>query len=150
MRKYFTLLFLIVAILAFGQGRTITGKITDEKNKPVVNATIVVKGTTIGTTTNENGNYVLNVPSRAATLVVSYIGMGEKEIDLSSTDTYNVTLSSKTKDLQEVVVVGYGTQKRANLTASISTVKAPDIENRPFTSVDQMLEGKVPGLQAPV
>ena len=72
--------------------------------------------------------------------MITYTGIGQKEIELTSSDTYDVTISSKTKDLQEVVVIGYGTQKRAFLTASVATIKAPDIENRPYTSVDQMFE----------
>ena len=150
MRKFLALIAFFLCFQAFAQNRTVSGKVTDENGRPVSNASIAVKGTSIGTTSNENGNYSITIPSRASTLVVSYTGMGEKEIDLSSASNYDVSLSAKIKDLQEVVVVGYGTQKRANLTASISTIKAPDIENRPYTSVDQMLEGKVPGLQAPL
>jgi TonB-linked SusC/RagA family outer membrane protein len=150
MRKMYMLLSLFLCIQTFAQNRTISGRVTDEKNNPIANATVAVKGTQNGTTTNENGNYALTLSSHATTLVVSYIGMGEKEIELTSSDRYDVSLSTKTKDLQEVVVVGYGTQRRANVTASIATVKAADIEDRPYTSIDQMLEGKVPGLQAPL
>ncbi|MFL5787007.1 MAG: TonB-dependent receptor plug domain-containing protein, partial [Flavisolibacter sp.] len=149
MRKILVLAAFFLCLQAYSQNRTVSGRVTDESGKPVSNASVVVKGTSIGTTTNENGNYSVIVPPRANTIVITYTGMGQKEIELTSSDTYDVTISSKTKDLQEVVVIGYGTQKRAFLTASVATIKAPDIENRPYTSVDQMFEGKVPGLQAP-
>jgi TonB-linked SusC/RagA family outer membrane protein len=151
MRKIIMLLSFFLCIQSFAQNRTISGKVTDEKNNAISNATIVVKGTQTGTTTDANGNYSLTVSSRATTIIVSYLGMGDKEIEINaSSDRYDVTLSTKTKDLAEVVVVGYGTQRRSNIASSISTVKAPEIENRPYTSVDQMLEGKVSGLQAPL
>ncbi len=137
-------------LFAAAQGRSISGKVTDDKGIGIANASVSIKGTTIGTITSANGSFTLSVPSTARSLVVSYIGMGEKEISLTTSNTYAVSLSATSKnDLQEIVVVGYGTQKRASLTSSQTSVKAPEIENRPFTSVDQMLQGKVAGLQAP-
>jgi TonB-linked SusC/RagA family outer membrane protein len=143
--------FLYSCIFAEAQNRSISGKIVDDKGNGVANASVVVKGTTVGTVTNANGSFTLSVPSTARAIVVSYIGMGEKEISLTSSNTYDVSLSANSKnDLQEIVVVGYGTQRRANVTSAQTTVKAQEIENRPFTSVDQMLQGKVAGLQAPL
>jgi TonB-linked SusC/RagA family outer membrane protein len=141
--------FLSTFTFATAQNRTITGQVVDDKGSGIANASVVVKGTSVGTITNANGSFSLSVPANARTIVVSYIGMGEREIALTNNNTYDVSLSATKSDLQEVVVVGYGTQKRANLTGSQSSVKPPDIENRPFPSVDQMLGGKVPGLQAP-
>lgn len=141
--------FLTSFIFAAAQNRTISGKVTDDKGSGIANASVVVKGTSVGTMTTANGSFTLSVPTSARAIIVSYIGMSDKEISLTNSTAYNINLSATKSDLQEVVVVGYGTQKRASLTASQSSVKAPDIENRPFASVDQMLGGKVPGLQAP-
>lgn len=141
------LLFISMQLLA--QNRTITGKVTDEKGAGIPNASVTVKGNpNIGTTTNSEGNFSLSVPANAQSLLVSSIGLGEKEIALTSSSTYNVTLSTKAQDLQEVVVVAYGQQKKADITGSVSTVKAADVENRPFTSVDKILQGQVAGLQS--
>ncbi len=143
--------FLCPFLFAAAQNRSISGKVVDDKGNGIANASIIVRGTAIGTITNANGSFTLSVPSSARAIVVSYIGMGEKEIGLTNSNTYDVSLSATSKnDLQEIVVVGYGTQKRANVTSAQTNVKAPEIENRPFTSVDQMLQGKVAGLQAPL
>ena len=152
MKKILMLLLGVFIALTqlLAQTRTITGRVTDDSGNPVQNASVVVKGSTTGTTTNEQGDFTLSIPSGARTIIVSNIGMVEREIDITSSNNYSITLSAKTAELQEVVVSGYGTQRRANITSSIATVKAVDIENRPFTSVDQMLAGKIPGLQAPV
>src|SRR4051812_47240608 len=115
------MLLLCTQLLA--QNRTITGKVTDEKRNPVPNASVIIKGTTSGTTTAADGTFSISVPSNSRTLVISSIGMGEKEVTIGSQLTYDVTLSaSERNDLQEIVVVGYGTQKRADLTGSVATV----------------------------
>ena len=146
-----TFYFLLFALAVVAQDRSITGKVTDEKGIALPNVSVIVKGSSIGTTTNADGNFSLGVPASATSLVVSFVGMGDKEINLTAENVYNVTLTTGAKNnLDEVVVVGYGTQRRANITASVSTVRAVDIENRPYTSVDQALQGKVAGLQAPV
>jgi TonB-linked SusC/RagA family outer membrane protein len=130
------------------QTRTISGKVTDDQGNPIPNSSIVIKGTNTGTTSDLSGNFSLTVPSTAKALVVSSIGMSEKEIALTSESSYTVSLSFTKGDLQEVVVVGYGTQKRADMTGVVATVKAADIENQPFTSVDKALQGQVAGLQS--
>ncbi|MGZ5135844.1 MAG: SusC/RagA family TonB-linked outer membrane protein, partial [Flavitalea sp.] len=149
-KTIFTTLLIFVTFFVFAQGRTVSGRVTDEKGFPLGNVSVVVKGTTSGTITKEDGTFTLQVPSRSSTLVVSYIGMAEKEIAITASDSYAVTLTSGTKNnLDEVVVVGYGTQRRANVTSSVTTIRASEIENRPFTSVEQALQGKVAGMQAP-
>ncbi|HVG40630.1 MAG TPA: SusC/RagA family TonB-linked outer membrane protein, partial [Chitinophagaceae bacterium] len=151
MRKVLLLLgtLFLIGTSAFAQNRQLTGRVIDERGNGLANASITIKGTNSGTTTNSEGSFALSVPNTAQALVVSFIGLGEKEIPITRTDSYTITLSSTTKDLQEVVVVGYGTQRRANLTSSVGTVKGEDIENKPFTSVDQILQGKVAGMQVP-
>ncbi len=143
--------FLLVGMYAMAQTRTISGKVTDEKGNGLANASVVVKGTNIGTTTTPDGNFSFSVPSNANTLIVSYVGRNSREISLTGSNEYNVSLTPASNgNLDEVVVVGYGTQRRANVTSSVSTVKSADIQNRPYTSVDEELQGKVAGLQAPV
>lgn len=151
MRKLILLSFglLLMSMQLLAQTRTITGKVTDEKGSGLANASIVVKGTNIGTTTAGDGSFSLSVPSNATTLVVSYIGLGDKEINLTSSNTYNVSLSPGAKGkLDEVVVVAYGTQQRRKVTGSVSKVAGSEIEDIPMPSVDQMLQGKVAGLQS--
>jgi TonB-dependent starch-binding outer membrane protein SusC len=153
MRKLILLCFwlLLIGASAIAQTRTVSGRVTDEKGNGLANASVVVKGTNLGTTTGPDGSFTLGVPSKAASLVVSYVGLADKEIALNSSSEYNVSLTAATKNnLDEVVVVGYGTQRRREMSASISTVRSADIENRPYTSIDQELQGKVAGLQAPV
>src|SRR4051812_14093489 len=152
MRRILTLLLgvLFISVQALAQNtRTITGKITDEKGNPVPNASVLVKGTNLGTTTTTTGSFSLNVPESAKTLVVSSIGMGEKEVAITSASNLNVTLSSSsTNDMQEVVVVAYGQAKKTDITGAVATVKGGDIENKPFTSIDKALQGAVAGLQS--
>lgn len=141
----------IIAVLglqARAQNRTITGKVTDENGTGIPNTSVLIRGTTIGTTTNAEGSFSLSIPTNSKTLVVSSVGMGEKEIRLTNSNTYTINLSANTKDLQEVVVVGYGTQRKTEQTGAISTVGGKEVENRPFSSFDKMLQGEVAGLQS--
>ena len=137
-----------IATQLLAQNRTVTGKVTDEKGNVVGNASVMVKGSTTGTTTNADGNFSISLPAKAHVLVITSIGLGETEVSLSDASTYSVVLSSTAKSLQEVVVVGYGTQRKTNVTGSIGTVRASEIENKPFTSVDKVLQGTVAGLQS--
>ncbi|HEY2721769.1 MAG TPA: TonB-dependent receptor [Chitinophagaceae bacterium] len=150
MRKF---LFLLMAvILAIGQlhaqQRTVTGKVTNERGEIVPNASVIIKGTTVGTTTLTDGSFSISVPSNARTLVITSVGLGTTELALTNSTNYSVVLSSTAKNLDEVVVVAYGAQKRTNVTGAIATVKPAAIENKPFTSVDKALQGAVAGLQS--
>jgi TonB-dependent starch-binding outer membrane protein SusC len=140
---------LLISSQLLAQTRTVSGKVTDERGAGIANASVTVKGnTSIGTTTNAEGNFTLAVPARATAILVSAVGLGEKEIALSSKTSYPVTLSTTSQDMQEVVVVAYVTQKKAELTGAVATVKGSDIENQPFTSIDKALQGQVAGLQS--
>lgn len=150
MRKLVTMLLCVVFAVTqtVAQTRTIKGKVTDTKSNPVSNASVVVKGSTTGTTTDANGDFSINVPATAKSLVISSLNFTSQEVVIGKNTTVAVSLVSTAQDLQEVVVVGYGTQKKANLTGSIAIVKAADIESLPFSSVDKALQGKVAGLQS--
>lgn len=125
---------------------TVTGKVTDELNNPLPGVNVLVKGTTTGTTTNSDGLYTLTVPDENSTLVFSFIGYTTQEVALGSQSEINVTLQPDIKSLQEVVVVGYGTQKKVNLTGSVSSVSSSDLENRPITQASQALAGLASGV----
>ncbi len=142
-----TLLFLSCILFAgslFAQ-RTITGMVTDDKGTPLVNVSVTVKGTTAGTTTKADGSYSLTVPSGAKTLVFTSVDMAPQEVNITS-NNISVAMTQQGKSLDEVVVVAYGTQSKKKVTGAISKVDGADLENKPFASVDQMLQGKVPGL----
>lgn len=130
------------------QSRVITGTIVDEKGLPVANASVLVKGTHHGTSTNAEGRFSLSVPNPNATLVVSSINFTNREIALNGQASISVVLQSSVAGIEEVVVVGYGTQKKSNLTASVSTVSGDKVAQVPMSSVDQILQGKVAGLQS--
>lgn len=130
------------------QNRTISGRITNEQGEGIANASITVKGTTNGTVTNATGNFSLSIPSSARTLVVSSVGFQPREISIGSQNTYELTLSGEAQDMNEVVVVAYGTQKRESITGSVATVGAKQLETRLTTNITQALAGAAPGIAA--
>ena len=123
---------------------TVSGVVSDALG-PVAGANIVEKGTTNGTITDMNGNFTLEVASNA-TLVISYIGYKEQEIAVNGQKTVNVTLTEDSEALDEVVVIGYGTVKKSDLTGSVGSIQADKIEGLSIKSVDQMLQGRTSGL----
>ncbi len=140
-------LFIFGQLLA-QQSRTVTGKVTDDKGSPIQNASVTIKGSAIGTTTDATGGFRLSIPESAKVLVISSVGMAPQELTIGSKTDFNVSLQTTEQALQEVVVVAYGTTKKSDLTGSVTQVKAPDIENKPFSSVDKVLQGQVAGLQS--
>ncbi|MBL0744115.1 TonB-dependent receptor [Chryseolinea sp. Jin1] len=124
----------------------VKGTVTDEAGSPLPGVNVLVKGTSIGTVTDSNGNFSLNAPDENAILVFSFIGYSSKEIAVSSQSLINTSLSPDTQTLEEVVVIGYGTQKKSDLTGSVGSVKAEDIQERQLPSVSQALAGKVTGV----
>jgi len=127
------------------QHRRIRGKVVDSSGDPVIGANVLEKGTANGTVTDVEGNFVLTV-SDHPTLVVSYIGYTTVEIRLGDRQIVNIVLKEDAEALDEVVVVGYGTQKKVNLTGSVDQVTSDVFEGRPSSNVTQMLEGVVPNL----
>lgn len=119
---------------------------TDDKNAPVIGASIGVKGTVIGTATNEVGAFTLSVPSGADSVVVSAIGFLNRVVAITG-GTLHVQLTASRAQLDEIVVVGYGTQKKGDLTAPISTVNTNEMLKRTTTNPMEALQGSVPGVQ---
>lgn len=125
---------------------SISGTVRDAMGEPVIGASVVEKGTTNGTVTDLDGNFSLSVSS-GATLEISFIGFKTQEIKVEPGKAINVTLKEDTEVLDEVVVVGFGTQKKVNLTGAVGVVTQEEIAQRPVTNVTQALQGVVPGLQ---
>ena len=147
--KYvFPILFLFCTTftLTANAQTTLQGKVTDESGKPLQSVSVIVKGTSHGTTTDESGNFTLSVSSNDL-LVVSSVGFITKEIKVGNESNITVSLTSASSELSDVIVIGYGTQRRTNVTGAISTVSGKTINELPVASVQQALQGRVPGLQ---
>lgn len=130
----------------FSQTEQVTGRVTDITGAPLPGANVLEKGTTNGVQTDFDGNFSLNVQNLNNVLIVSYIGFATQEVPLEGQSVVSVSLEESASGLDEVVVVGYGTQKRANLTGAVSTVSAEVIENRPITSAATALQGTTSGV----
>jgi len=150
MRKILLLgltLFLVNA-MAFAQGRVITGTVTStEDGLGVPGATVLVKGTTIGTATDIDGKYTINVPAGSNVLVFTFVGLTSQEVNIGNRSTINVALESDVTALSEVIVTGYGTQPKREVTGAVSSVKGDAIQNLPLQSFDRALQGRASGVQ---
>jgi TonB-linked SusC/RagA family outer membrane protein len=140
------LAFLLAVTVARAQ-QPVKGKITDEKGAPIPGATISVKGTSVGTYTDNAGNFSFTLPPNTKVLIVSAVGYGEKEITVSKETEFSISLSHDGKSMDEVVVVAYGSQKKESITGAITTVTAAALEKRPLTNAVSALEGSAAGIQ---
>ena len=150
MRKFVAILLgaILVVTQVAAQNKTIKGRVTEDGKKPLSNASIIVKGTTVASKTNDEGYYSITIPANGRVLKFSSLNFEDQEVNIGSKSEINVILVNTVSDLQQVIVTGYGTTKKATNTGSIATVKASEIENLPFSSVDRALQGKVAGLQS--
>ncbi|MCU4163482.1 SusC/RagA family TonB-linked outer membrane protein [Carboxylicivirga caseinilyticus] len=128
-------------------GKTVNGTVVDQDGAPIPGVTIIVKGSTIGTVTDMDGKFQLNDVPEDGILRVSFIGMQEVELTVAGKTTFNVTLQSELQDIDEVVVIGYGVQKKSSLTGAVAQVKSEDMENRTISNPLQALAGKASGVQ---
>lgn len=126
-------------------GVDISGKITDENGQGLPGASVVVKGTTNGVTADLDGNYKLSVPDDAI-LLISFVGYINQEVSIAGRSSIDVQMQLDTEQLEEIVVVGYGTQKRNDVTGSIASVESSQISSRPIASVEDAMQGLIPGL----
>ncbi|MDN3667559.1 SusC/RagA family TonB-linked outer membrane protein [Algibacter miyuki] len=129
------------------QQRTITGVVKDQSGMFLPGANVLVKGTTNGTMTDFDGEFKVNVDEKATTLVISYIGFETLEVSMGSKSVFSITLSESSESLKEVVIVGFGTQKKASLVSSITTISPKDIKG-PTSNLTSMMAGRVPGMIA--
>lgn len=128
------------------QLQVVKGSVADEKGEPLPGVSVLLKGTQQGTTTNGSGEYSIPVPNENATLVFSFVGYITQEVIVGNRTTVDISMAVDAKGLEEVVVVGFGTQKKVNLTGSVGTVTAEDLEKRTVTRASQALQGQMSGI----
>jgi TonB-linked SusC/RagA family outer membrane protein len=148
MKKVLSLMAGLILFLngvVYAQQREITGKVTDANGSPLAGVSVKVKGTNNGTYTEEDGTYKLNLPKGLGTLVFSYIGYEDQEVDVKS-DKVNLSLTQTAKNLNEVVVVGYGTTVKKELTSVVSRVKGSEVQNMPVPNLSQAIQGRAAGV----
>lgn len=126
--------------------KKITGKVMDDNNVPIIGANVIVKGSTNGTITDIDGNFTLEVPAHAI-LLISYIGYVSQEVLVKNQNNLAILMIEDSKSIDEVVVIGYGSVKKSNLTGAVSSVKTTEIQQTPLTSIDQGLVGRASGVQ---
>ena len=134
------------SVLSVMQGKTIKGQILDETGESMIGVSVLVKGTTIGTVTDFDGNYTLEVPSGKNILEISYIGYKTKEITIGNNSLINIKMEPDTQALDEVVVIGYGTVKKRDLTGAVASMKNEDVTVAPTSNVMEALQGKIAGM----
>lgn len=145
---------LMIALLffsagGFAQAITVKGKVTNDKVEPLPNASVLVKGTTTGTTTDDKGDFSINVPNSKAVLVISAVGHQTHEITVGNqTHVDVVLLTGEASELESVVVVGYGTQKKVTVTGAVAQVKGSDLDKSPSINLSNSLAGRLPGITA--
>ena len=139
------LVALFTVVGAYAQAKAIKGKVVDSSNQPVIGATVKIKGTSVGTITDVNGNYTVNAASKDV-LVFSFVGYNTFEQGVGSKGVLNVLLKESAIQMDEVVAVGYATQKKANLTGAVANVDTKTLEARPIPDVGRGLQGVTPGL----
>jgi TonB-dependent starch-binding outer membrane protein SusC len=147
-RLSIVLLLIAGSFIANAQQKTITGKVTSDKDgSPVSGASVVGKGSKSGTQTAADGTYSISVANSVTKLVITSIGFGSQEVSIGNSNTANVVLNATTEGLSEVVVIGYGTARKKDLTGSVASIKEKDFNKGVYTSADQLIQGKVAGVQ---
>ncbi|MEJ0102621.1 MAG: TonB-dependent receptor plug domain-containing protein [Bacteroidota bacterium] len=140
-----TLSVLLFSITVFAQ-KVVTGKVTGPDNQPVVGATISVKGTSVATTTSPAGEFSITVPAGGTALVVSSVGYEEQQFSIGTTTNFSVALHEKVSSLNEIVVTGYATQKKKDLTGAVSVVNVADMNKQPTSAITDQLQGQASGV----
>lgn len=137
---------LLLTLTSFSQNIVVTGKITGNNGEPLEGATVSIKGTSVNTISKKDGAFSINAPSENSVLVVSYTGYEAVESKIGSQREFTLSLNLVANVLTDVVVVGYGTQKKSDVTGSLSRLTADDIQERPAQNVLQALQGKASGV----
>ncbi|PUZ27033.1 iron complex outermembrane recepter protein [Chitinophaga costaii] len=140
-------LLLLIAGITHAQTRTVTGRVIDEKGDPIPGATIQIKGTNSGTAAGADGTFKVNAADNATTLIISYVGYPRQEISIAGKTNVTVVLQANSTQLTDVVVVGYGTVRKKDLTGAVASIQAKDFNKGTFTAPDQLVQGKVAGVQ---
>ena len=143
-----TVIFMLIGTLSVFAANPLKGTVTDEKsNLPLIGVSVLVEGTTNGTITDFNGNFTMEVPSSNSVIVLSYIGYISQKVNVDGQTFLKVALTEDTKNLDEVIVVGYGVQKKSLITGAISSIKAEDIANINISRAEEALQGRTAGVQ---
>jgi TonB-dependent starch-binding outer membrane protein SusC len=145
-----SLMLMLIGVQLFAQQRTVTGTVTDDKKSPLANVSVTAKGTNVGTITKEDGSYSLTVPASARTLVFSFTDMATQEIAIENNSVVDATLSMNTRSMDEVIVVGYGTQRRRDVTGSVAQIGGSKLKDQPIQSFDQGLSGRAAGVNVSI
>jgi len=145
--RFLAICMLLHAYGANAQNRTVSGKVTGSDKEALPGVSILIKGTTQGTTTDAKGDYSIGVPAADAVLIFSFVGYNSTEINTANQSVIDVSLQQNDQQLSEIVVVGYGTVKKSDLTGSLSQIKAKEINAFPATNVLQAMSGRAPGVQ---
>lgn len=145
--RFLAICMLLHAYGANAQNRTVSGKVTGSDKEALPGVSILIKGTTQGTTTDAKGDYSIGVPATDAVLIFSFVGYNSTEINTANQSVIDVSLQQNDQQLSEIVVVGYGTVKKSDLTGSLSQIKAKEINAFPATNVLQAMSGRAPGVQ---
>ncbi len=132
--------------LLFAQEKRVTGTVRDDSGTPLTGASVTVKGTTHTVVTSDNGQFNITVPANATTLVISYVGMAQQEVDIRNRTSVDVRMASSANEMSDVVVVGYGRSRRANLTTAQTSVSSKDIEKTVNTTIEQAIQGRAAGV----
>ena len=138
--------FALSSALVFAQTKTVTGTVVDELGEPVIGANVVVVGTTNGATTDIDGNFSIQDVANGASLKVTYIGYKEQIIPVAGKNSFNIALAEDRDELDEVVVIGYGTVKKRDLTGAVASVSGDKLKANPVSNVAQALQGQLPGV----
>lgn len=150
-RKYIFFFLMMISALhsvtVFAQKRTISGTVVDERNEPLIGATIVAEGKSGMTITNVDGKFTLAVPDKAKTIEVSYLGYASQTISIKGKSVFAIRMSENDVQMDEVVVIGYGTAKRGNVTGAIAKVDAAKLEDRPAPNLASSLQGQLAGVE---
>jgi outer membrane receptor protein involved in Fe transport len=141
------LFLMFLSLFSFSQNNfKVTGKVTNETGKPVLGATVQVKGTAIATATAADGSYSLMAPSGSSTLVITSVGYAEQEVAINNKSDVNITIVNAASSLEDVVVIGYATIKKKDVTGAVAGINQKDIRSRPVSNALQAMQGKVAGV----
>lgn len=148
LRFFLAMFFLAFQVLAFGQGKTVSGNVTDEMGAPLPGVSVVIQGTTQGTITDIDGNYSVNLEEGQNVLQFSFIGFENQTIDVSNQSVVDVQMVPETRSIDEVVVVGYGSMKKSDVSTASVSVKGEDLQQTVSANLDQALQGRAAGVTA--
>ena len=144
-RLLFFALFAVCSTVAMAQGK-VTGTVVDASGEPIIGASVMVKGTSTGTVTDFDGNFAIDNAPQNATLVISYVGYRTQNLAVDGKSQFNVTLEDDKQLLDEVVVVGYGVQRKSDVTGALTRVGEKEINSRPVNNAFEALQGKAAGV----